>query len=251
MKTINVQFVKKSSNAKTGPIPTTTTGRESCPKSCPLSGERGCYAEAGYYTRLNWDAVDAGKRGGSWADLCDSVRSLPNGQLWRHNVAGDLPHNRERIDSLLLSDLVAANFGKRGFTYTHHSMRLAHNRRAVQAANVLGFAINLSADSLADADKLSVLGIAPVVAIVPETYARKEKGGKFVESWGEYLLRVAKLPHETPQGRRFIVCPATNRDSKTCANCGICAEVKRSQIVAFPAHGASKARIPANQKAGA
>lgn len=251
MKITNVQFVRKSSNAKTGPIPTTTTSRESCPKACPLSGERGCYAEAGYYTRLNWDAVDAGKRGAPWAALCEKVRALPAGQLWRHNVAGDLPHNRERIDSRLLSDLIDANTGRRGFTYTHHSMRNAHNRRAVETANALGFAINLSADDPAAADKLAALGIAPVVCILPQDYARKEKGGAFSESWGDYLLRVKNLTHETPQGRRIIVCPAVIRDNKTCANCGICAEINRAQIVGFPAHGASKARIPVNQKTGA
>jgi len=88
MTTHTVQFVRKSSNAKVGKIPTTTTDRTSCPDSCPLKDKGGCYAEAGYYTRINWDKVDSGERGASWDDLCESVSKLPEGQLWRHNYVG-------------------------------------------------------------------------------------------------------------------------------------------------------------------
>ncbi len=94
---MQVQFVRKSSNSKTGPIPVTTTERSSCPPSCPLAGDGGCYAEAGYYTRLNWTAVSEKRRGMDWVDFVDTIDSLPKHTLWRHNVAGDLP---AKIDCL-------------------------------------------------------------------------------------------------------------------------------------------------------
>jgi len=71
---MNIQLVRKSSNAKTGPIPTTTSPRSTCPTECPLSGKGGCYAEAGYYTRMNWDKVDSGERGVEWETFRKSDR---------------------------------------------------------------------------------------------------------------------------------------------------------------------------------
>jgi hypothetical protein len=60
---MNTALTLKSSNDKTGPIPVSTTSRVSCPATCPLAGDGGCYADAGYYTRMHWDAVTAGTRG--------------------------------------------------------------------------------------------------------------------------------------------------------------------------------------------
>ena len=80
-------FIQASSNRKTGPIPTTYSERRTCPPSCAHYGED-CYGED-YYTRLNWDKVP--KRGALLPDLAASIAALKPGQLWRHNVAGDLP----------------------------------------------------------------------------------------------------------------------------------------------------------------
>jgi hypothetical protein len=41
-----------SDNGKTGPIAVSSTSRRTCPSSCPLAGDQGCYAEAGFHTRL-------------------------------------------------------------------------------------------------------------------------------------------------------------------------------------------------------
>lgn len=222
MTSINVQFVAKSSNAKTGPIPTTTSARETCPDSCPLKNN-GCYASAGYYTRLNWDKVSAGERGGSWAQLCERIERLPPDQVWRHNVAGDLPHvDGRRIDNRALRALVDANKGRRGFTYTHHTMRLKQNRDAIAAANRNGFTVNLSADNPRDADRLADLAIAPVVSIVAADQLENTS---------------------TPGGRPIVICPAVTRDNVSCATCKLCAKADRRVIVGFPAHGAQKSRI--------
>lgn len=108
-------FVKVSANSKTGPIPVTYSERETCPPSCPHY-RADCYAED-YYTRMTWDKVT--QRGGDLAALCDAVAALPEGQLWRHNVAGDLMGEGEHVDAAALGELVRANIGRRGFTYTH------------------------------------------------------------------------------------------------------------------------------------
>jgi len=65
-----------------------------------------------------------------------------------------------------LAQLVEANQGKRGFTYSHKPATGA-NREAVAAANKAGFTINLSANNLSHADELAAHEIAPVVVVLP------------------------------------------------------------------------------------
>jgi len=107
----------QSSNAKTGGIAVSTSPNSTCPQSCPLRGN-GCYAEAG---PLSWHfrKVSEGGRGVPWADFLNLLSSIARGSLWRHNQAGDLPGEGDDIDSKMLSQLVKANSGKRGWTYTH------------------------------------------------------------------------------------------------------------------------------------
>jgi hypothetical protein len=87
---MNFQFIAESGNAKVGKIPVTNSPRATCPSNCPLSGDGGCYAE-GFHTRINWDKLDRGERGLEWSAFIDKIKALPKGQLWRHNVSGDLP----------------------------------------------------------------------------------------------------------------------------------------------------------------
>lgn len=205
-----VLFVQKSSNQKTGPIPVTYSPRSTCPQSCPQY--RGsCYAE-GFYTAMQWDRVEP--EGISWAKLCKAIAALPDGTLWRHNVAGDLPGEGEKVDSKALSALVRANAGKRGFTYSHKKSPQAI--KAIKAANMAGFTINLSADDVGEADRLADMQAGPVVAIVPIDTPEKSL---------------------SPAGRSVIVCPAQTRDDVTCKSCGLCSRVNRETIIGFRAHG--------------
>ena len=214
---MNVQLVKKSGNAKTGPIPTTTSPRSTCPTECPLAGDGGCYAEAGYYTRMNWDKVDSGERGVDWTVFLSSIRKLPEGQLWRHNVAGDLPQDAYgMIDHSKLWDLAAANTSKRGFTYTHYSMDKPHNREAVAAANRVGFTVNVSHNSPQEA--IEATHGQPRVTIVPEDY------------W----------QGQNRQGS-IVRCPAEQSDTITCATCQLCQRATRKDIVGFTVHGTRSA----------
>lgn len=208
-----VSLTLKSRNAKTGPIPVSTTTRTTCPDACPLK-RAGCYADGGPL-RIQWDKVSRGETGHTWADFLKQVQALPQGILWRHNQAGDLPGVGDTIDGKAMFDLVAANTGKQGFTYTHKPMDNLSNREAVLHANASGFTVNLSANNLEHADELAELEIGPVVAVLP--IEQKENT-------------------TTPKGRKVIVCPATIRDDVSCMTCGLCARL-RDAIVGFPAHG--------------
>jgi len=207
-----------SRNVKTGAIPVSITSAASCPPSCVFMGS-GCYAEAGPLA-LHWRAVTNGERGMGWADFVKAIRRLPRGTFWRHNQAGDLPGIGEALDSVALAELTRANAGRKGFTYTHKPMT-EDNARAVRAANDGGFTINLSANTLAHADELARTGAGPVVVVLDATE-------------GDNVTTT------TPEGRKVRTCPATYKDSVNCARCQWCAKADRSEIIAFPAHGARK-----------
>ena len=210
---MQVHLTLKSANVKTGPIPVSTTAKQSCPTDCAMRA--GCYASSGPLA-LHWSAVSNGTRGTDWATFTGQIAALPNGQLWRHNQAGDLPGDGATVDPVRLGQLVAANQGRRGFTYTHH--RDAASLAWIKHANAWGFTVNLSANDLHDADALADTGAGPVVVVLPSTQTQNTT---------------------TPAGRRVVVCPATQRDGVSCATCQLC-QRQRSTIVGFPAHGTRK-----------
>lgn len=202
-----------SSNRKTGPIPVSTTSSDTCPRTCGQFET--CYAKQGP-SRIHWSAVNSGSRGTDLAGFAAKIRALAPGTLWRHNQAGDLPGTDDQLDAVALEQLVKANSGRRGFTYTHKPMR-ARARTAIARANSNGFTINLSADTLAQADEYKALGIAPVVVVVPRDVEENFK---------------------TPAGNDVVICPAVTHDNVSCATCKLCAWRERDVIIAFPAHGA-------------
>lgn len=219
---MRVHLVLKSSNAKTGQIPVSTSSSETCPDICPFKS-KGCYASSGPLL-LHWRKVSSGERGQEWNTFCEAIADLPSGQLWRHNQAGDLPGDNGKVDSGMLRTLMKANTGKRGFTYTHkpvlgETIEAVKNRIAVREANQNGFTINLSGNNPGHADDLAALGIAPVVTVLPS-----DQNNNLT----------------TPNGRKIVVCPATQRDDVSCATCQLCSKANRSCIVGFPAHGTYK-----------
>lgn len=222
MSTINVHLTARSSNAKTGPIPVSTTGAQTCPNSCPFKAG-GCYAKGGPLA-MHWRKVTEGDRGVAWGEFCQTIKALPDGQVWRHNQAGDLPGDGDDIDAGALWQLVQANGDSRGFTYTHYDVENnAGNADAVELANMYGFTVNLSANNLQHADTLAALDIAPVVVVLDAATSENTT---------------------TPDGRTVVVCPATQRDDVTCASCQLC-QRQRDVIIGFPAHGSSKRKASA------
>ena len=207
---MQAHITMKSANVKTGPIPVSTTTRDSCPADCAMKSE--CYAASGPLA-LHWAAVSAGQRGTDWPTFTATIAQLPDGQLWRHNQAGDLPVAGGTVDPVKLGQLVAANAGKRGFTYSHH--RDAASIAWIRHANQWGFTVNLSANDLIDADTLADHQAGPVVVVLPSTTTANTV---------------------TPAGRPVVICPATQRDDVSCASCQLC-QRQRAAIVGFPAHG--------------
>jgi len=231
----NFTLTLKSSNVKVGAIPVSMSNSSTCPSSCPFKNN-GCYAAQGPLNFI-WQALDRGfmKRGKekfsygtSWKEFIKNVQSLPKGVFWRHNIAGDLAGKDNRINKRMLESLVKVNKGKLGYTYSHkpvldeQSKFASNNREYIKQANKRGFTINLSGNNLIHADKLKALNIAPVVAVVAHDF-KGEKG-------------------LTPEGNRFIVCPAQTREKTTCSSCQLCSK-QRNIIVAFKAHGTSYKKI--------
>jgi len=202
-------FIQASSNRKTGPIPQTYTSRESCPPSC-AHYRADCYAED-FYTRLTWDKVPA--RGTDLDGLLTAINRLPKGQLWRHNVAGDLPGEGEQVDAYALGQIVKANRGRSGFTYTHKPCSEAI--QWAKAATAWGLTVELSADDVGHPDHRAAHGL-PMAVLVPMDTPKHSR---------------------TPEGRPVLVCPAQTTDYMTCALCALCQRADRRQIIGFRAHG--------------
>ena len=213
----------KSKNAKVGKMAVTTSTATTCPTSCPFKSN-GCYADSGPL-KLHWNKVTEGDRGDDWSTFIDKIKDLPTGSKWRHNQAGDLPGDMEKLDDEKCIELAKANEGKRGFTYTHYDvLDNFQNAITVNIMNHLGFTVNVSANNLEHADKLCDLDIAPVATVLP------------IEQTTNTV---------TPKGRKVVVCPATYKDDVSCASCMLCEKWDRNVVVGFPAHGTSKKKAAA------
>lgn len=231
------QLTNPSQNQKTGPIPVSMTDTSSCPNSCSLK-DNGCYAQYGplYFVWRRMSEHTCYSM--NLEEFCAGIRTLPRGQFWRHNQAGDLPKDTkivkrpdkpDRLDREAVMAIARANRGRRGFTYTHYSIDDRYNREVILEANEQGFTINVSCETLEQADRAVTFGL-PAVLVVPEDSPKR-------------LC--------TPGGNLVTVCPATYMDM-TCAQCELCQKqtlngpggVKRPRhIIGFPAHGPGKKRV--------
>lgn len=220
---MQVALTLVSSNSKTGPIPTSTSERSSCWTGCPFYN-KGCYAKSGPQN-LHWSKVDSGERGYVWDEFVSQIRKLKRGQLWRHNVSGDLPVIADGvIDGDKVAQLVDANRGRQGYTYTHHPLTET-NLGVIQYANSLGFTVNVSTESVDDADRVMSEHNVPAVAVV-----HSDQTARF---------------YTTSSGRKVITCPATIHDNVNCSTCGLCQQSDRQFVIAFPAHGTAKKTVNA------
>ncbi len=216
----NVHITMKSNNRKVGKIPVTTTSADTCPSTCPFNNanEGGCYANGGPLA-MHWAKVTRGERGGGWKELIHTVDNMKDGTLWRHNQAGDLAGDGNDLDADANDELADANTGKNGWTYTHYPVLTSkHNASVVKRMNDKGFVVNLSGNTLAHADALYDMDIAPVTTVLP----------------ADQLTNTT-----TPKGRKVVVCPAVVKDNVSCETCQLCAR-NRNAIIGFPAHGSSK-----------
>ena len=214
-------FTKESKNVKIGKIPCTVSSADTCPNTCPHKGH-GCYGETGPAS-WHWSKVTTGQRGADWQTLLHNINKIPDGQLWRHNVTGDLNHDDGIIDRDTLHDLIDINKGKRGFTYTHHALVGMHNISLLQYSNRHGFTVNISCETYRKADSAIKAGLPAVVTLPHDT--------------------PTNFTHTTPNGNKVIVCPNQKGKKATCANCGLCQKRPNNIIIGFIAHGARKAKV--------
>lgn len=217
---MNYHLSLASSNRKTGNIPVSMSSSETCPDACPLKNGA-CYARFSFLG-MHWKKLSQGKIGMSFSEFIQAVKLIPRGKLFRYGQAGDWPGVNNDIDVEKLNELVSAISHTRAWGYTHKPVGKGYekNREAIKAANEK-ITINLSADSLVEADELADLEIAPVVVTLP------------VGSPNTVF---------TPEGRKIVVCPAQYRENVTCEKCQLC-QRKRKVIVGFLGHGTAKNQI--------
>lgn len=226
---MRVHLTMKSDNRKTGDIPVSTTSADSCPPNCAMLGTD-CYARFGKLF-MHWRNVTLGKRGGNWMLFCRAIARFAVGMVWRHNQAGDLPSNsRGLLHKPMCMQLARAARHTLGWTYTHHSPMKPHNAAVIREMNDMGgLIVNLSADTLQQADEYHALGIAPVVVTLPED-----------------------APHRgnvTPGGLPIVVCPAQTTEHVQCKHCPLCRTKTRKSVIGFLAHGQAKKRMSRRLKA--
>ena len=212
-------------------MPVSTSGKKTCPDTCPLKASGACYADGGPLA-LFWDKVTKQEAGAPYDLFVKQVAALPEGQFWRHNQAGDLEPSAkvaDTIDAPKLVQLVEANKGRNGFTFTHYDpIKNMVNEFAIHAANKNGFTINLSGNNVDHADRLADVACGPVVSILPIEYQRKGKGKEYTETEQAYKSRL-KLPQTTPKAAKLLYAPPHTR-GHVLHDCRLCAKAtaKRS-----------------------
>ena len=206
-----------SSNKKTGPMPVTTTSRNSCPPTCAMRSA--CYAMTGPLA-LHWDKVSNSERGKGWRDHLADLATLPLFSPLRLNQSGDLPHSAGKISRRYLVALldVIKRRKLRAWTYTHHDLAKGENAELLRRAFRSGLTINVSTESVAAADAAIAAGL-PATITVPSTETRS--------TW------------RTPDRNLVMVCPAQRRETN-CAECTLCHKRGKRVIIAFTAHGTRK-----------
>lgn len=219
---MQVHLTLVSGNRKVGRIPVSTTEQSSCPSECPLHDD--CYGKFGPLG-IHWGKVSSKIRGGNWDLFCSAVAKFLANQLWRHNQAGDLPQRKDgRIAARKTYKLQKAASHTKGWTYTHYDPHDEHNAKVIKTVNDNGgLTINLSANSLEQADDYYGLNIGPVTVTLPEDTPLN--GNK------------------TPKGLPIVICPAQTQDDIACVDCRICQVRDRKSVVGFLAHGPAKKRL--------
>lgn len=208
---------KVGGNAKTAML-TSTSSSDTCPDNCPLK-VKGCYAKSGPIAMV-WKKVSDRIWETPLPEFLNRIKMLPSGSLWRFNQSGDLPGINNDIDENTLRAIVNANKGRKGFGYSHKPLT-EKNERIIREANINGFTINISVETLERVDSIIDIGL-PVVVILPEN------SNKIVK---------------TPKGRNVLVCPQQRNPLETCARCGLCQNKDRTYAIGFIAHGISKKAV--------
>lgn len=215
----------KSGNAKTGPMAVSTSAKSTCSPSCPFLPDNGggCYAQSGPLN-LHWLKVSSGERGTNFATFLSKLEELPEGSAFRHNQAGDLPHNNGKISETFIRKMIKSVAHLKAYTYTHHNLKLGDNLSLIRKANRAGFTINVSCETEAQVDDAIACDL-PAVVVAKSDETRTQ--------W------------RTNDGNIVLVCPAQRSDTVTCNDCMLCHKRGKKVAIAFLAHGTGKRKAEA------
>jgi hypothetical protein len=211
-----------SCNRKTGRMPCAMTESKTCPPACKM--KKSCYA-GGYPMGVTWRKMHTLAATTEWPEFCEKIRKL-DCNIWRNSTAGDLPGRNDRLnarDCLMLAEANCSGGKNRGgYTYTHYPVldhrHAEHNLGVIREMTRMGFRVNLSADSVTQADRLHALGL-PVALVIPG------------DSRG----------FRTPAGNTVMLCRHAAHGIQ-CIECRLC-QRERNVIVGLPAHGFREAKL--------
>ena len=232
-----------SKNKKLGYITVTRTTTDTCPDSCPLMDD-GCYDQQGNGNihRMRHDRNEYNSF--LFKEFLTKIKNFT--ATFRLNEGGDLWGKGDRIDRRKLSQFAKEcdEWKRSPIIYTHKPIEGVHKRgsKAHKQGNLKALRliqeqsskviVNVSCDSLKEADKAVKLGLDAVVVLPHDA---NDKGHVSF----------------TPEGNKILHCPST-WDNVTCGGtpftrvCGggnpICAQ-KGHPIVGFPAHGSRKLKV--------
>ena len=218
-----------SGNGKTGPIATLKTSANTCPDSCAWKKD-GCYAKYGPIT-IHWRKIN--DVGVQLMTVCRQIRRLSRDEMLRLFEAGDCPGDgKYNLYKDACIKLATACSRLVAFGYSHYRPN-KHNLPIFQEMNE-HCTINLSADSLEQADELFKSGL-PVATIIP-----KGAPASFYTEGGN---KVVRCPFEQVIERDEKGKPS-RRKVKNCMSCGkgsrkgpLCSWKNRDFMIGFSAHG--------------
>lgn len=210
---MNLIFTARSSNRKTGDVPTAWIGaneeeaRESC-AGCPLLGG-GCYAWIG---AVRFGAISARKsavkRPARYTLAAAIKGAARSARMLRLTGIGDIGRSGVALADQVVSEAKAAGLAPVGYTHHWRESGVADAWRGRLMANT---------ESAVDADRAVDAG------------------------WRATVIVSADAPRvsATPAGRKVIVCPAQAAEDRgvTCNTCRLCDASKPGPVIAFRAHG--------------
>ncbi len=203
-----VLWTARSSNVKTGDVPTAWVGRTraeslaSC-GACPLKASRNCYAQYGTPAIA---AASTRKAAASGADrglrqaLADAIGRIPGSPI--------APTRAMRALRWRETARAVARAGLDLVAYTHQWR---------ERTDLAPYAM-ASCDSVADVDAATARGYRATVVLSAAEASEPD------------LLR-------TPAGRPIVVCPAQRSDRVTCNSCRLCAAARPGPVIGFIDHG--------------
>lgn len=234
--------VKYHSEAgKMGPgVTATYSPRHTCPRGCSFYND--CYANEKNVKSI-WLKGSLGLIGHPWGVFIKKLRASPDPNV-RINIAGDLPGDGDTINrrkAYQLADAASKGGTRTAWTYTHYPIT-KENLHTIHGMRRLGLQVNLSADSLKDADRKAQTGLDVAVVIPPDETAYKTPRGRIIKRCPAIMTSLANKVR--PGAAEHI----------TCSSCGtkgggkfhgphkssniMCARMDRQYIIGFPAHGA-------------